>query len=134
MARATLVFDDDCGFCTWCADAVAARSTVRTVGFSELTDEQRDRLPADYESCSHLLVDGETYSCGASIEAALVRVDGGEALRPVVRFLRQFEEYPRLRERAYRLAADNRDRLGRVVSKTPPARPSDDPDDDARDR
>jgi predicted DCC family thiol-disulfide oxidoreductase YuxK len=122
MTDATLVYDDDCGFCTWWADFFEERSAFRIVGFSELTDEERERLPDDYETCSHLLVDGEVYSCGASLEEALVRSDLGDTFGPVVRFLRNFRDYERLRERVYREVADHRGDLGGVLSKTPRAR------------
>ncbi|NEU55809.1 DCC1-like thiol-disulfide oxidoreductase family protein [Halorussus sp. MSC15.2] len=121
MSDATLVYDDDCGFCTWWADFFERRSDLRIVGFSELTDEQRERLPDDYEECSHLLADGEVYSCGESLEQALVRSEVGSDLTQVVRFLRNFEDYDRLRENVYRQVADHRGLLGQVVSKTPPA-------------
>jgi predicted DCC family thiol-disulfide oxidoreductase YuxK len=117
-----LVYDDDCGFCTWWADWIDERTDIRLVGFSELTAELRERLPDDYEACAHLVTDESVYSCGAAIEQALVRVDAAVDADPVVDFLRQFEDYERFRERAYRWAADRRDKLGLVVSKTPPAR------------
>ncbi|WP_137284792.1 DCC1-like thiol-disulfide oxidoreductase family protein [Halorussus salinisoli] len=122
MSDVTLVYDDDCGFCTWWADFFETRSEFRVVGFAELTDVERDRLPDDYEDCSHLLADGEVYSCGESLEQAFVRSDVGDGARPVVRFLRNFEDYERFRERVYREIADHRGLLGNVVSKTPPAR------------
>jgi len=122
VSDVTLVYDDDCGFCTWWADFFERRSGFRVVGFSELTDRERERLPDDYESCSHLLVDGEVYSCGESVEQALVRSDVGEPARPLAEFLRNFEDYTRFRENAYRWVADHRSELGAVVSKTPPAR------------
>jgi len=105
MVEATLVYDDDCGFCTWWAEFLLDRADVRAVGFSELDDrpDLRGRLPEDYERCSHLLVDGEVHSCGASIEGALAHTDLGREFRPLVAFLRQFEDYERVRERAYRL-------------------------------
>ncbi|MFC4447649.1 DCC1-like thiol-disulfide oxidoreductase family protein [Halorussus aquaticus] len=121
MSDATLVYDDDCGFCTWWADFFERRSDLRIVGFSQLTDEQRERLPDDYEECSHLLADGEVYSCGESLEQALVRSEVRDDLTQVVRFLRNFEDYDRLRENVYRQVADHRGLLGQVVSKTPPA-------------
>ena len=117
-----LVYDDDCGFCTWWADFFAGRSNLRIVGFSELTTDLRDRLPDDYERCAHLLADGTVYSCGQSLEEALVRSDLGASVEPLVRFLRNFEDYERFRERVYREVADHRAELGRIVSKTPPAR------------
>jgi predicted DCC family thiol-disulfide oxidoreductase YuxK len=122
MTDATLVYDDDCGFCTWWADFFEQRSDFRIVGFSELTDEEREQLPDDYETCSHLIAGGEVYSCGASLEEALARSDLGDKAGPLVRFLRNFEDYNRLRERAYREIADHRGDLGGVLSKTPPAR------------
>jgi len=121
MSDGTLVYDDDCGFCTWCADFVRTRSDVDIVGFSELDDELLERLPADYESCSHFVTEDEVYSCGASIEAALARTGPGELARPVLEFLHQFDDYERLRERAYRRVADDRSRWGKYLSKTPPA-------------
>jgi len=118
----TLVYDDDCGFCTWWVDWAARHADLRIVGFSTLTPTLRERLPDDYADCVHLVTDDAVYSCGEAVERTLVRTDVAGDSRPVVDFLRQFEDYERLRERAYRWAADNRDTLGLVVSKTPPAR------------
>jgi predicted DCC family thiol-disulfide oxidoreductase YuxK len=118
----TFVYDDDCGFCTWWADQLAQRADLRIVGFGALDDAVRDRLPADYEDCAHLVTEDDVYSCGAAVEEALVRTEAGAEARHLVDFLRQFDDYTDLRERAYRVAADRRDTLGLVVSKTPPAR------------
>jgi predicted DCC family thiol-disulfide oxidoreductase YuxK len=118
----TLVYDDDCGFCTWWADQFATRTDLRIVGFSQLDDDLRERLPADYEDCAHLVTADAVYSCGAAIEQALLRTEQAGDARPVVDFLRQFDDYEDLRERAYRWAAERRDKLGLLVSKTPPAR------------
>ncbi len=126
MTDATLVYDDDCGFCTWWAEYFDDRSDVRVVGFEELTPELRARLPDEYENCSHFVTEDGVYSCGASIEEALVRTDLGENVRPLAEFLRTFEDYERLRERSYRRVADNRSFWGRLLSKTPPSRRSDD--------
>ncbi|NHN47353.1 DUF393 domain-containing protein [Halostella sp. JP-L12] len=128
MAEPVLVYDDDCGFCTWWADFLARRSDLRIVGFAELTPELRDRLPENYEECSHLVTDDEVYSCGASIEEAFVRSDLGESARPLVESLRRFDGYGSVREGGYRLVADNRSLWGKVLSKTPPARSADDRD------
>ncbi|MFB6103431.1 MAG: DCC1-like thiol-disulfide oxidoreductase family protein [Haloplanus sp.] len=119
----TFVYDDDCGFCTWWAELFDERANLRIVGFSELSPTLRDRLPDDYEDCAHLVTDDAVYSCGAAIEEAFARTSG-EA-RPVVDFLRQFEDYERLRERTYRWAADRRDKLGLLVSTPPTHRESD---------
>jgi len=118
----TLVFDDDCGFCTWWADQLERRTDLRLVGFSELTPTLRERLPDEYEDCAHLVTDDDVYSCGAAAEQAFLRTDIGSDARPVVTFLRAFEDYERLREEAYRWVADRRGTFGQIVSKTPPAR------------
>jgi len=122
MDTPILVYDDDCGFCTWSANAVAERSDVRLVGFSELDDDLLERLPDDYEECAHLVTDEEVYSCGESIEEALLHSEVAPGLRPALDFVRQFDEYDRLRERGYRFVADNRDLFGKIVSADPPAR------------
>ena len=124
MRDQILVYDDDCGFCTWWADLFDRRTDLTVVGFSDLDAHEglRERLPADYDSCSHLVTDDTVYSCGASIEQALLRTEPGELLVPLVTFLRTFDDYDRFRERAYRRVADNRDAWGKIVSKTPPAR------------
>ena len=117
MSGDVLVYDDDCGFCTWWADYFARRSDLEAVVFAELTDEQRARLPEDFESCAHLLTDGEVYSCGAAAEEAFARADIPPGSRDLTRFFRQFDDYRRLREKLYREVADRRDVLGLFVSK-----------------
>ncbi len=120
MSRDTFVYDDDCGFCTWWADFFAHRTNLAIVGFDELTDEQRALLPDDYESCSHLLSDGAVYSCGAAIEQSFARADLPPGAEDLVRFLSQFEDYERFRERVYREFADRRELWGQFVSKDRP--------------
>lgn len=120
METATLIYDDDCGFCSWCAALVARRSEMGIVGFSELTDDERARLPADYESCVHVLTDEVVYSCGEATEIALERT--GLLPNEARTFLGQFADYGRLRERLYREAADRRDTWGVLASAEPPAR------------
>ena len=115
MTDPTLVYDDDCGFCTWWADFFAERSDIPLVGFSELGDypELRDRLPEDYEECSHLVTDDAVYSCGEAMEEAfLLTDDDGTKL---VRVARELPGYGRVRERAYRFFADHRNWFGPLV-------------------
>lgn len=118
--RPRLVYDDDCGFCTWCADWAVRNGEFEPVGFSELTDEQRDRLPDDYEDCAHLLTDDTVYSCGKATEEVLARV--GKIPAEPFDFLNGFSDYERFREDAYRFVADRRDQLGKVVSADSPVR------------
>lgn len=120
MTDDTLVYDDDCGFCTWWADYFARRTEIRLAGFADLTDDQRDRLPDDFESCAHLLTDEAVYSCGAAIEQCFARADIPPGSDDLARFLRQFEDYERLRERLYTEVADRRDLWGQFLSKGRP--------------
>lgn len=125
MPEGVLIYDDDCGFCTWWADYFENHTDIRVVGFTNLDPDLRAKLPDDYTNCSHLIIDDTVYSCGASIEQATIRTPLGRPFRPVVEFLRQFRDYERLRERAYRAAANNRSLLGHLMSKQPPARAQD---------
>lgn len=124
MVQPVFVFDDDCAFCTWWADVFNVHADVDIVGFSDLDDDLRNRLPAEYETCSHFVTPESVWSCGASIEAAFLRTSIGQFAIPLVEFLREYGWYHRVREWAYRRGANNRDRLGRVLSKSPPARSS----------
>lgn len=120
MVGPTIVYDDACGFCSWWAHIFADRTDLGVVGFSALTDEERDRLPDAYEDCVHLITEDEVYSCGAAIEQGLRR--GGLVPGEVFDFLGQFHDYPTYRERLYREAAERRDLFGLLVSSEPPAR------------
>ncbi|QCJ47012.1 MULTISPECIES: thiol-disulfide oxidoreductase DCC family protein [Haloprofundus] len=116
MSAPRLVYDDDCGFCTWCAVVADRYGEFELIGFAELADDQLARLPADYENCAHLLTDETVYSCGAAAERVLA------ALHPVFdgvfSVLRRVPAYPSLRERLYRWAADRRAVWGRFVSRS----------------
>lgn len=122
--EAVLVYDDDCGFCTYWAEYVAPRANLRLVGFSDLADEPtiRSRLPESYDACSHLLTRTARYSCGASFEEAFLRSEAGRPFRPVVERLRSIGAYETLREWGYRRFAHNRIFWGRLTSKAPPNR------------
>lgn len=117
MSDGTFVYDEECGFCTWLAAYFGQRADLKLVGFAELTDEQRRRLPDEYEECSHLLTDEAVYSCGAAIEQALAAADVPPGSRDIFAFLRQFEDYERLRERLYWKLAERRALLGQFVSR-----------------
>jgi predicted DCC family thiol-disulfide oxidoreductase YuxK len=116
----TLVYDDDCGFCTWWARWAARNADVALVGFSDLSEEELARLPDGYEDCAHLLTGTDVYSCGEAVERVLARADG--TLDDVFEGLREIPGYERFRERAYRFNADRRDLWGRIVRENPPGR------------
>jgi len=117
-----LVYDDDCGFCTYWVEYVANRSPLDVVGFSEMSDAVHERLPEDYERGAHLLTGEKIYSFGESMEEAFLRTETGSSLAPVVDFLREYDEYVQLRESTYRWVSENRNLLGRIVRREPPAR------------
>jgi predicted DCC family thiol-disulfide oxidoreductase YuxK len=119
MAHARLVYDDDCGFCTWSALVVADRApAVELVGFSELTAADRERLPPGWQRCAHLLVDGHRYSCGEAMTRAYERTD--LPLAWLLPSLRRVPGFGLVREAAYRVVAANRDWFGRHVGRAEP--------------
>ena len=113
MTAPTIVYDDDCGFCTWCAAYAAGQGEFDLIGFSELTDDQRARLPDDWEQCVHLLTEDAVYSCGKAVEQTVGRF--GPLARRAVRLVSRLPMYPTLRERLYRWGADHRDWWGKIV-------------------
>ena len=116
MNPTVLVYDDDCGFCTWSAELIAERGNLSLVGYSELEDSLRNRLPDDFERCAHLVTDSEVYSCGEAVEEALLLSDLGEYARPVSEELRRSETYGDLRELGYRFVAEHRTEFSRATS------------------
>ncbi len=114
-----LIYDDDCGFCTWSAEYAVARGEFELVGFSELTPDQHARLPTDYEECAHLLTDDAVYSCGEAIEETLSRLESPS--RYAVAVFRRLPGHERVREPLYRQVADHRALFGRLFHREPPA-------------
>ena len=83
------------------------------VGFSELTNEMRARLPPDFERCAHLVTDARVYSCGEAMERAYEQTG-----LPPSRLLPLFRRIPGcdpLRERVYRVVANNRPLIGWLI-------------------
>lgn len=113
-----VVYDDDCGFCTWCAEWIVSHGEFDAVGFANLTAEQRSRLPEDFTDCTHLLTDSEVYSCGDAVEEALSRAYPN--LQRPFGVLDRVPGYPGSRERLYDWVADHRGWFGRVCSAEPP--------------
>ncbi|XVH30269.1 thiol-disulfide oxidoreductase DCC family protein [Haloferacaceae archaeon DSL9] len=111
--RPRIVYDDDCGFCAWCVSYATRRGDFDVVGFSEVSADERARLPDDYRQCVHLLVDDRRYSCGAATEEILARLDA-----PVAAAARGFRRIPaseRVRDPLYRWVADHRNWFGKLV-------------------
>ena len=116
MNSTVLVYDDDCGFCTWSAELIAERAEISTIGYSDLDDALRDRLPDDFERCAHLVTDDTVYSCGEAVEETLLLSDLGEYARPVSEELRRSAAYGDLRELGYRFVAEHRAEFSRATS------------------
>lgn len=114
-----LVYDDRCGFCTWCTEFALRRGDFEPVGFSELTPDQRARLPEDYEASAHLLTDDAVYSAGEAVEQTLARIY--PTLDALTDALRPIPGYPTLREKCYQFGANRRDLLGKIRRSSPPA-------------
>lgn len=122
MGADRLVYDDDCGFCTWAAFWVVEHGAdLELVAFSELTAADRERLPPDWERCAHLLTDEGRYSCGEAMTRAYERADA--PLAGWLPVLRRVPGFGLCRELAYRVVASNRDWFGRHVgSREPPTK------------
>ncbi|WP_096390712.1 thiol-disulfide oxidoreductase DCC family protein [Halopenitus persicus] len=114
MATPRLVYDDDCGFCKWCVRIALRHGEFEPVGFGDLSPDQRARLPAEFESCMHLLTDEAVYSCGEALERVVARF--GPGWRRAMNAARRLPCWRRIRERGYRFVADRRAIWGRVRS------------------
>lgn len=115
MAVPRLIYDGDCGFCTWAAELLARHGEFEMVAFHELSPDQRARLPSDYETCAHLLTDDAVYSCGAAMDEAFRRTDlpGTSAISAA----QNVPGYRFTRDRTYRFIADHRYWFGRFVNR-----------------
>jgi predicted DCC family thiol-disulfide oxidoreductase YuxK len=122
MSRPTIIYDDDCGFCTWSAEYAAAHGAFHLLGFSELTPDERDCFLDDYEDCMHVFDGDDTYSCGEGAEFVASRLDTAEGT--AARLFGTLPEDARqhVRDPTYRFIADHRDWFGRLRSTRPPAR------------
>lgn len=115
MPTPVLVYDDDCGFCTRAARFIDrhAGGRLRIVGFSALPAALRERLPADWRECAHLVTDETVYSCGEAVERAFAMTElvPGQAITA----MNTLPGYGFARERGYRWVADNRSTISRLL-------------------
>lgn len=111
-----VLYDADCGFCTWVVDRIAARVERGAIEIVPLQGPRADELLAGrvgerekWESWHLVEPDGTLYSGGDAVPRVLRYVKGGRAIgRAAARF-------PRATAGAYRFTARNRDRFGRLV-------------------
>jgi predicted DCC family thiol-disulfide oxidoreductase YuxK len=111
-----VLYDADCGFCTWVVDRIAARVDARAIEIVPLQSERADDLlagrvddVAKWESWHFVEPGGGLYSGGAAVPRVLRYVRGGRAAGRIA------ARFPRATTAAYGLVARNRDRLGRIV-------------------
>ena len=113
--EAALLYDEDCAFCRWSADKVLAWDRRRRLRPVAIQSQEGQRLlagmPEDRRLDSwHLaLPSGDVRSAGDAAAPLVELLPGG---RPMA-FL--FRSFPTLTERTYRLVADNRSRLTRLL-------------------
>ena len=118
--RSRLYYDDDCGFCRWTLAWVLRwdrRHRLRPVpiespeGDRELGDLGEVRLES-----WHLVRGGERWSGGRAFAPLLEELPGGRGLAPIARRLEL------LIVPGYRLVADHRAGLSKLLSKLVPGR------------
>lgn len=116
VSAPVVLYDADCGFCTWVVDKIAGRVEAGAVEIVPLQAPRADELlagrvdeQAKWDSWHLVEPDGALFSGGDAIPRVLRHVRGGRfAGRVAARF-------PRAASALYRLAARHRDKLGRVV-------------------
>ena len=112
MKKATLLYDQDCGFCRWSVRRVA-RWTGGRVELMPLQSPDADGLlgpvaPRKMESWHLVLPDGTVHSAEDAVPD-LLRLTRGRGLAPLARALRAPIGL------VYRFVARHRHRLGRYV-------------------
>jgi len=116
MAKATLLYDRDCGFCCWSLGKVLAwdrRNVVRPVAIQSAEgDRLLGGMPEGQRLASWHLVDGEgtVRSAGAAFPGLFRMLPGGSLPAAVT------ARVPHVTDRAYRWVAGNRSRWGKLVT------------------
>jgi predicted DCC family thiol-disulfide oxidoreductase YuxK len=111
-----VLYDADCGFCTWTLGWLLRLDRRRrleplALGTARADGLLTDLAPATRGASWHLVApDGRRASAGAALPDALALLPGG-ALPAVL-----LRRAPRLSERGYRWVAANRSTLGRLVT------------------
>lgn len=116
MARVTLIYDSDCGFCRWCLGKVLAWDRRRAVRPLALGTDEANRLlrdmPRGEQMSSWHLIDGSgaVHSAGAGFAPLLRLLPAGAPFAALAARL------PEATQRAYRAVSGNRSIFGRVVT------------------
>jgi predicted DCC family thiol-disulfide oxidoreductase YuxK len=114
-AQAVVLYDEDCGFCKWSLDKILAWDRHRRLRPLPIQSEEGEHLlapvPRDLWLESWHLVEpsGEVRSAGDATAPLAALLPGGRPLASL------FRTFPGITNRAYRLVADNRDRIARLL-------------------
>jgi len=116
---AVVLYDGDCGFCRWSLAKVLGWDRDRRLRPVSIQSVQGASLLGDLSEEErmeswHLIVEDRRYSAGAALAPMLRLLPGGRAPAALA------ERFPATTERAYRLIAANRGRLGRLFSADAP--------------
>lgn len=112
----TLLYDADCGFCTWCAAKVAAWDRAGRIRIVALQEPEAERLLETMEEQErmaswHLVTgDGRVRSAGEAFGPLLRALPGGAALARIA------ETAQPATNAAYLAVAGRRSSFGRLVS------------------
>jgi predicted DCC family thiol-disulfide oxidoreductase YuxK len=115
MARATVIYDADCGFCKFSLALLLSWDRRSALEILALGSPEADRLLADLtpeqRNSSWHLVDESSRrnSAGAALAPALTLLPGGRGPAALV------ARIPHLTERGYRWVVDHRGLLGRLI-------------------
>jgi predicted DCC family thiol-disulfide oxidoreductase YuxK len=113
--QAIVLYDADCGFCKWSLDKILAWDRRGALHPVPIQAEEGDVLlasvpPGRRLDSFHLVpTRGKVLSGGAALAELAALLPGGGPLAFC------FRAFPKLTERAYRLVADNRTRLARML-------------------
>jgi predicted DCC family thiol-disulfide oxidoreductase YuxK len=113
--EATVLYDQDCGFCKWSLDKILAWDRSHKLRPVPIQSEEGQRLLAPIseekrlDSFHLVMASGEVKSAGAAAPLLLDLLPGGGPLAGATRAL------PGATERAYRAVANNRNRLARLL-------------------
>jgi predicted DCC family thiol-disulfide oxidoreductase YuxK len=122
MRPATVLYDADCGVCTWAIAQVLAWDRRRRLRPVALQDPEALELLPEMDSEArmaswHLVSpEGAVHSAGAAIPPLLRSLPGGAPLAALA------ERWPEATERGYRWVAEHRGALGRPLPDTWKAR------------
>ncbi len=115
MGSATVLYDEDCGFCRWSITSIRAAAGPGSLAYVPIRGEEGDRLLAAVPRGRRLAswhlatADGRIWSAGAAVPALLRQTGWGGLIAPV------FEAFPQATERAYGWVARHRAQLGALL-------------------